>query len=195
MSAYKNFVHIFPKRCSDLLKTYRMAKWADLEVTLMLSLAAAGLTIPLERLDKKRHPYPFHDSIKYHEAKVEFDELLVDNFCGSTLLKEHPRSWCFGRLATTTGDPDTWPELNNPTPISQNITVVKLIKHLRNAIAHGSIHTKGDPISKIVFVASLQYGSVYFNYLTVSPDDFYNFLLKWFKFLNALPYRRLGKEF
>ena len=142
MSSYKNLTKIFPKRCYDLLKLYPFARWADREVTLMLTVASAGLTIPIERLEKKNYPYPFTESVRYPQAHNELDNFLAEKFCGSILLKNYPQSWCLGRLATTIGDPDSWTEFQYPQPMPSNKTVKNVVKHLRNALAHGSIQTK-----------------------------------------------------
>jgi hypothetical protein len=188
MSNYSNFVKVFPIRCLDLLRTYRLAVWADREVTLMLAVASAGLTVPVERLGQKDYPYPFKDRARYPKARKELDRLFTQRFCGSTLLPQYPKTWCFGRLATTIGEPSQWTELQFPAAMSGDETVKSVIRHLRNSLAHGSIHMNGDPISEIVFVASARYRSPDFNYLMVSPDDFYYFLLKWFGFLRTLEF-------
>jgi hypothetical protein len=154
----------------------------------MLTIASAGLTIPIERLEQKNYPYPFKDSVKYQQAHSELNNLLAEKLCGSILLKNYPQSWCFGRLATTVGEPDTWTELQYPQPMPNNQTVKSVLKHLRNAFAHGSIHTKDDPISELTFIASVRRYSPDFNYLMVSPDDFRIFLQKWFKFLGTLKF-------
>jgi len=92
MSSYKNLTKAFPKRCYDLLKLHPFARWADREVTLMLTVASAGLTIPIERLEKKNYPYPFIDSVRYPQAYNDLYNLLAEKFCGSILLKNYPQS-------------------------------------------------------------------------------------------------------
>ena len=87
MSSYKNLTKVFPKRCYDLLKLYPFARLADRDVTLMLTIASAGLTIPIERLEQKNYPYPFKDSVKYQQAHSELNNLLAEKLCGSILLK------------------------------------------------------------------------------------------------------------
>lgn len=154
----------------------------------MLTVASAGLTIAIERLEQKEYPYAFSDRANHPKAQTELDELLTQKFCGSVLLPEHPKSWRFGRLATTSGNPDEWVEFQHPTAMPPDKSVKSVITHLRNSLAHGSIHTKGDPISEIIFVASVHYHSADFNYMMVSPDDFHNLLLRWFRFLKKLKF-------
>ena len=188
MSDYTNFAKFFPQRCSDLLELYRLANVTDREVTLLLTVASAGITIPKERLENKNYPYPFDDNHRYQDARDRLYELLEQNFQGSVLLPKNCKSWCFGPLAKVNGDPDNWAELQNPSSMPPKHSVKKVIKHIRNSLAHGSIHTYGDPISKIIFVASVKPRGSDFNYLLVSPEDFLAFLKQWFKFLGTLEF-------
>lgn len=187
MSSYKNFTKEFPKRCSDLLKVYPVAKWADREVTLMLSVASAGLTMPIERLKNKNYPYPFHDRAKFPKAQAEFDNLISSSFLTSPLV-DPTQSWYYGALATVVGEPDSWQEFQNPLLLTNTKTITEVTSHIRNALAHGSIHTKGDPISEIIFIASEKLRSPNFYYLMVKPNDFLAFLKKWFALLETMDF-------
>jgi hypothetical protein len=177
MSGYKNFTKEFPKRCSELLKAYHVARIADREVTLMLSAASAGLTFPIERLKKRNQPYPFHDRANYPKVQREFDKFLSSSFLNSPLANSS-ENWRYGLLANVNGDADAWQELHNPSPLSDDKTVKDITSHIRNALAHGSIHTNGDPIDELIFVASEKQGSPNFYYLTVKANEFLFFFEK-----------------
>lgn len=57
MSEYQNYIQDFPNRCCEILENFgEEAKEKNLAVTLMLSIATAGFSIPYERLKNKRHP-------------------------------------------------------------------------------------------------------------------------------------------
>ncbi len=125
---------------------------------------------------------------KHPNAKAKVDELLEKQFIGSILLPKGPKSWRFGNLSSTDGDPDRWVELSKSTVMSSDKSVKSVIKHIRNSLAHGSIHTRGNPISDIIFVASVKPRSPYFNYMIVAPRDLHAFTLNWFKFINGIEF-------
>lgn len=184
MSEYKNFIKDFPSRCGDLLLTYeKRSRFHGREVTLMLSIASAGLTIPYERI---RSYHPSGDSRRYVEAKKMVDSLLKEKFLESVLAKENEGSWCRGVLNSHFGDPDSWPEMNSPIPLSAKEKNKEVLHHIRNALAHGNIYTLGREISTIIFLSETGYQSGKFNYITSSPDDFCKFLRNWFKFIGQL---------
>ena len=187
MSAYKNFIREFPGRCSDLLKAYPAAKWADRDVTLLLTIASAGITVPFERLTKKTYPYLFDDYANNPNTSIEFDKRLTSKFLHSDLLSA-PERWYFGSLENVKGEADAWPELRNPRPIPNAKTVYEIIRHLANALAHGGILTRGNPVFQVIFIARKSRRSEEINYLIVSPDEFLAFLKKWFQFLDELPF-------
>lgn len=184
MSEYKNFIKDFPSRCAELLLTYeKRARFHGREVTLMLSIASAGLTVPYERI---RSCHPSGDSSRYVEAKKMVDSLLKERFLKSILAKENEGSWCRGALSTHLGDPDSWPEMNSPIPLSEKEKNKDVLHHLRNALAHGNIYTLGSEISTIIFLSETDFKSGIFRYITVSPDDFCKLLRNWFKFIGEL---------
>ncbi len=162
--------------------------------------AASGFVVPYERLRHKRlrpqegePPYP--DGI-YEQAASQFDDLLKEKFLGSPLWKEEGSSWSFGKLKSAAGGPDSWPELQDPRkkPLGPCKKVSSILKHLRNALAHGNIFTfpKDDPdkdepdIKLIIFLSQPYMKSPEFNFLCVSPQDFQKFLKNWFVFTSAL---------
>lgn len=190
MSEYNNFIKDYPDRCHELLRLGFLARMIGRDVTLMLAIASTGINIPYERLKEPRNGRPDHpsnDRAKYTKAKDSFDKLLKEKFCGSVLWEINPGSWNFGALASIAGDPDVWPELRINNPLPPNMTVEKVLNHLRNAMAHGCIFTQtGSPIKEIIFLSSKTYGSTDYNYILVSPADFKKFLYNWFEFTKGL---------
>lgn len=208
MSNYRNFVSDFPKRCDDLLRHFfNEANVRDLDVTLMLTVATAGFVVPFERLSACREArpqtcphcekelptrppvmHPARDRARYAAAAQEFDELLKRPFSGSSLGKESaPDEWFFAREVEAEGqDPDGWPDLRNPKPVSREKSAGSILKHVRNALAHGNVFTRGSPINLIVLLSKADGASKY-AMLAVTPAAFRHFLHNWFKFLRELP--------
>lgn len=184
MSEYRNFVQDFPKRCSKLLDRYeKTSRFAGLEVTMMIAIAAAGFTIPYERL---RSNHPFEDKKRYEKSAEMLEQLKKERFLSSRLTIGTDRTWCFGRLASHQGNPDSWPEMHFPTPLKEKQKTSDVLYHLRNALAHGNIYTLKNPIQTIIFLSKKDKNSNIFNYLNVSPEDFCRFLHNWFNFIAQL---------
>lgn len=155
MSSYSNFIKGFPSRCSDILKTYeKQSRARNQEVTLTLAIATAGFVIPFERLrpSSENLNHPSRDRERFQQAKDEFEKILDVPFLGSGLWKEDIGSWIFAKeVKDVQKEPDFWIELENPKPLSAEKKVKSISKHLRNALAHGNIYTRGDPIQLIIF--------------------------------------------
>jgi hypothetical protein len=196
MTAYTHFVKDFSDRCANLLTTYfDSAQFKDREVTLMLSIAAAGFTIPFERLrppaEHETYIHPSGDRLnaEYQPAVRKFDHLFVEDnfFRGSEIWSKEVGSWCLGKVDDPNAtDPDAWEPLAKP--ISEKKTTGAVLKILRNAVAHGNILTRGTTnIDRIVFLSSIE-GRNKFSFITISPSDFYQFLLNWFNYLSSLDF-------
>jgi len=189
MSAYTNFVSDFPERCNDILKSFvERAHGRNLEVTLMLSVASTGFVIPFERLRfKDESAHPSRDRERFREAARKLDETRELCFLDSALWGASPGSWVFAReVEDEQRELDSWPELQTPKSLTKKKKTESTLKHLRNALAHGNIFTRGDPIDRLVFLSKPCEESPKFDMLAVSPDDFYTFLQKWFSFLSSL---------
>lgn len=197
MSTYSNFISDFPTRSGDLLNRFESrAKANNLEVTLMLTTAALSLIIPTERLrpfDTKEHPSSDHK--RYPEARVKMQTLFKQSFLGSDLWQEKdPSSWAFGKLADVNKVPDFCPEFLNPKSLSQGKEIGTIIKHMRNALAHGNLFTQGFiSIEKIIFLSQVnknwdfdKHADPKFSYLLVKPSDFRKFIRNWLVFVDQL---------
>ena len=190
MTNYNNFIQDFPTRCYEILDQYKgPALLSGREMTLTLSMAASGFVVPFERLCPQEGT-PYYDRCDYTKAASQFDRLCIKNFLSSELWKEDVGSWSFDELSSVAGDPDSWPELQEPrTPLNSCKTVRDILEHLRNALAHGNIFTfpKGVcSIKFIIFLSRQSRASSDFNFLCVSPQDFQKFLKNWFMFLKKL---------
>ncbi len=220
MSSYANFIRDFPNRCLDILKNYEKDAYIrDREVTLMLAIATAGFVVPFERLrpSSENLDHPSGDREKFKDAADKFKEILNFPFIRSKLWNGDVRSWKFDKeLDDVQREPDFWPELNSPKSLSTEKRVSSVLKHLRNALAHGNIYTKGNPIQLIIFLSrcceyvdnqckhsmlcsncgskiSCEYvdkkcePTNKYDMLGVSPQDFSKFLMNWLNFLASLP--------
>lgn len=137
---------MFPEKCGRILNdSYKLDKHPgrDREVTHMIALAVAGISMTYERLyasdatgDKKRE--------EYKESYDEFNDSLALNFLEfHKLYRENV--WFYGEWQ---GKPNEWEnEVNyryqrledfvkNPDKL---FTVKDFLQHLRNALAHSNI--------------------------------------------------------
>lgn len=204
MSEYRDFVSDFPSRCAELLSSFeQQARHRRREVTLMLCVAAPTIIVPLERLKSpsetndgatkcqrcgapasaatKAAPsapgHPSRDWERFGEAKSALDDLCGQRFIGSPLwANASAGSWRLGELSEVSGDPDNWTELRETNPLGPNKMVKTVLLHLRNALAHANIFTRGDgEISQVIFLSKLHQDVEKFSFLAVAPDDFRTF--------------------
>lgn len=83
--------------------------------------------------------------------------------------------------------PDSWIELSTPKPLGPDRKVKKVLLHIRNALAHGNIFTRGTPeIEQIILLSERAVGTNKFNFVAVAPADFRRFLKNWLEFLGEL---------
>ena len=124
---------------------------------------------------------------RFSAACQKFDRLMLDRtkFIDSDLCA-HPDAWSFGRLSDPDRDPDAWPELTKLTPVTKYTTVKTVVLHIRNALAHANLVSRGDPIALLVFVAKPDPDRPQYDYLAVNPDEFRLFLQRWFDFIEGL---------
>jgi hypothetical protein len=196
MSEYRNFISDFPSRCSELLQRYEKdARNRQREVTLMLCVAAPAIIVPMERLNgpgfrqdgTARAGHPSKDWQRFQAAKAALDDLYAASFIGSLLCPDAaPGSWCFGQLSDTSGDPDSWPELNQPKPLGPDKKAKSVLLHIRNSLAHGNLFTRGGEQIQQMVLLSKPPDAERFSYLIASPADFRAFLIHWLEFLNDL---------
>jgi hypothetical protein len=188
LSNFKNFVKDFPTRCSKLLESFEgKSRLQGREVTFVLSMAGTGLCIPLQRLrwENQGGVVKEREDPTLSDARAQFDALMRCRFKGSVLCKEDCEAWSYGRLSSTENDPDFWPEIERSSPLRDE-SVKTVVLHVRNALAHGNLFTRGEPISQMVFVSKSHCDSDEYCYLIVSPEKFTDFLHRWFDFVKTL---------
>lgn len=201
MSNYKNFVSDFPARCAELLAEFEpTAQSWKREVTRMLCVAMPSIVVPLERLGLPKQTensdtcaHPSQDSKKFEKAKSQFDCLLKQPFRESILcLESESKPWYFGELSDESKDPDDWPELKKPNRLGTEKEASTVLKHIRNALAHGNIFTRGHPdIEQIIFLSKPTKANR-FCFLAVEPEHFRDFLKNWLEFLKELDLSEVG---
>ena len=154
-------------------------------MTLMISIGTAGFVIPFERLREQRHPAG--DRNRYAQAVQQFEAICTTEFLRSQLWSGASASWLYAHeVEDAERDLDWWPELADPKPLPSELRTAAVLDHLRNALAHGNIFTRGNPIELLVFLAKPRKDSRHYAMLAVSPADFRDFLQKWFSFLSGL---------
>ncbi|MCH7500187.1 MAG: hypothetical protein IH886_09285 [Nitrospinae bacterium] len=175
MTDYINFLKDFPDRC---LKIWKQEQAKDKEVTLSLMVASAGFVISFERLKSSE--------INPTDSK-KFKELREEKFLKSELHPKKNAEWLLGEYYPKKGDLDQCDDLNNKKKIKDHITVGDVLNLIRNALAHGAIHTRANPekrIELIVFVSGSSETKK--NFIGVAPEEFSLFLENWFNFLKKL---------
>jgi len=180
MSEYKDYIKDFPHR---ILKLYEnllgKATHDRLEVTFLLSLTASGIAVPFYRLRKDNiYPDPFESRDEFKDAADKFDELNAKRFRESELWDPIFENWQYGKCSSGKTEPDSWEK------ISLECTIEKIIKHLRDSLAHGIILTLGDEIKEIqLFVGKKETG---LSILCVTPHSLGRFLRNWIDWLQNL---------
>jgi hypothetical protein len=185
MGAYSNFVQDLPNRCNSLLRDFEVAaKYRGKEVTLMLAMATSGLIIPFARLQEPKHPSL--DRSRFIDAMARFNDLMSTRFLGSRLWPSNSASWTVGKVDCGTQQIDVWSLESKSKPLSNEEVTSKIVRRLRNALAHGNIFTLGNPISRLIFLSQLKRDGDEFIFYMVSPVDFRSFLSNWFLVLETL---------
>lgn len=192
MSNYKNFVSDFPERCGALLGKFETpARRRRRDVTLMLCIAMPSIVVPLERLAGPRQTakgespgHPSRDWERFEQAKASLDDLFNQSFRGSALWPEaSSSSWFFGEVPDVSKGPDNWDALRAPKPLGEKKAARTVLLHIRNALAHGNIFTRGNPEIEQIILLSKPEGDTSFRFLAVAPGDFRTFLKNWLDFL------------
>lgn len=192
MTAYTDFTRDFPKRCLEVLDAASSGAVANgREITLLYMAASASLLVPFERLrpGSKDSVHPFGDNKRYKSVADSLQRLLDEKFVSSKLCPGNQHSWKLARgVQSVEGDVDTWLPNAALEAFSKNRLVKSTLTLIRNALAHGSIYTTGNPIQELVFVKEVlnkDRKRVGFDVIQVSSEDFLNFVRAWVNFLNA----------
>jgi hypothetical protein len=187
VSNYSNMTVDFPSRVADILSAFEATSATHgREVTLLLALAGPSITLPLERLHKSHPSHDFQSLPQLEHLTAQFDN---DPFLGSHLWpQQSPGSWCYGGpLASVDGDPDSWPELRSARPLDATPMSMAILRHIRNALSHGNVYTKGIPdIDHIVFLSWISQHDRRYKYLVASPADFRIFIDNWLSLLKPV---------
>jgi hypothetical protein len=191
MANYKNFIQDFPIRCEKILTAYRDCACKNgREVTHMLSIASAAITIPFARLREREHPS--QDKKKCQQAASKFANLCDKYFLSSSLWGKSTKSWKYGLVKKDDIEREKEYWIANASSLSNDTKVLEVLSVIRNALAHGSIFTlpnNDDQIENIILFSKEKICEKLtgnFNLLMVSVEDFNEFLVKWIDFLKTL---------
>jgi hypothetical protein len=189
VSAYVNFVHDFPRRCRDILEAFEtQAAARNREVTLLLAVASAGLVVPYERV-AAHGAHPSGDRENFPATAAGLSQALLTRLADTSLAGELG-AWRFGQVGSLKGKPDHWDGFSKAKP-SGNKKAGTVLRTIRNALAHGNIWTREDPIRELVFAREVRDGTpegnlLHYEYVRGSPDAFRMLLIAWFDLLDAL---------
>ena len=114
---------------------------------------------------------------------------MNESFQASRLVDADADAWYFGEKSGDPahwGDPDSWRELEKLKSLGPNRKTKGVLDHIRNALCHGSIWTRGNPIDQIVLLSQPDEKKAEFKLLIVAPKTFDVFLNKWLEFVQQL---------
>ena len=206
MSCYVDIYNDFPLRCANLWRKFNdAAKAEDLDVTFMMMCAAGGFATPWEHLkiqagqgkDNKNHPAFFkYDERKYTRSLKVMGQALSGCVADSRLFHGIDLNHCFYtqaksiNLIRNLAESRPHSDLDLGSQCSR-----KVVKALRNAIAHNNIHAfsnkQHNVISDLVFFSEVlvNRGSNiidHYEVLVFRVRDFESFLTAWFALLDSV---------
>jgi hypothetical protein len=188
VAVYQDLANDFPERCLKVLeRCYPVAEGEGIEVTLMLMVASAGFLIPFERLRPPgKYDRTAHDRKVFDQKASKLSELLKANFVTSALHAADATRWEQGEVESDEDNPTSWIGWKDRAALAEDVTAEKVLTTIRNALGHGNIRTVEDPIRHLIFLSAKCYSNVAagYNFVSMSPSDFHNFLVAWFEFLN-----------
>ena len=235
---YLNFYKDFPSRCDDLLNIHEtlqsdvvlrsVMKCVDSKeaqdalfllqernVTLLLTVTAAALTIPFElltpdemaeELDKaKKLPNPrgrknrdkehaTRSSASHQSEKEVMKDFLKTEFTCMDLYAHDEECWAHYKFPNEELKDEDKPLKYEKLPFvnfPMEKTTFDVIECMRNALAHGNVLTapSGGQIQYIVFVSGLNSKSKPYECIRVSPKILREFLREWFAFLRSINWK------
>ena len=188
MTAYSSYVKDFPSRCGEILAGFESsALELGRDVTLLLSISTTALIFPHDRLKCPRpYRHPSGDRDRHPRAARQYEQLLDNSFLSSPLWgKPGASTWRKGKVQNVGwGGPDSWPELRAAEEMKPEARVSEVLRILRNALAHGNVFTEGMQIRNIVFLT--WDGRKAAKFISVSPQDFRSFMMKYIRFVSSL---------
>ncbi len=191
VSSYRDFVLDLPQRSIALLNDLLPRATAQgREVTLLLMAASTAFVVPLERLNSR---HPSQDAKRFSEIANSFAKSMSIPFATSPFFPKGNGAWLHGRVSDFGEGPDAW--IGDATALG-NMPASYVFAVIRNALAHGNLYTKGDPIDELVLYAEVREGPDRdrvggYKYLVIPVATFQSFLLAWFAHVSrvGLPYR------
>jgi hypothetical protein len=142
-------------------------------------------------LQELPQPHPSGNREALPHASNSLDKLTEEAFIASSLGPKNPGSWCFGTVDNLDCLEDVVENQRTGNKIGNKMAWT-VVKHIRNALAHGNIFTVAQTtesgrveIGKLVFL-SLPIRSSTWDYLSVTPTDFREFFQKWLGFIRDI---------
>ena len=200
MTMWNDLMEDFPVRCQELLKRAEgVAKRYDCDFTLLLAVAAAGLVIPLERMDKSH----LNGDIRAHDKLGDKLKGILNKPFHRSRFCMSPRDWSYFRckpfkLEVTVED--RWNEIAkwkscSREPLNDGVIVQTVLSAMRNALGHGNIEvfqtegTDDDGLIGRVGMLSItgkfkSEGPDFFTVVHTTPAALKFLLQEWFAFLH-----------
>lgn len=193
MSEYESWISDFPQRCGDLLELCaEVTQSRNREVTFLLAVASACIAIPLDRMryqerDGQEMPHPMKDRGLSNKRRKKFDELVGKKMRELDFWNDKDyASFGHGKLESVERNPDSWKELQDPKPFGHDKEFKTLLSLIRNALAHGSVFTRGNEIREIVLLSREYAKSDRYEFLILTPRDLKRVVQFWIRELARL---------
>lgn|GEM_PF-2608235 len=217
MSLYQNIYKDLPNRCMRLwtqIEQSQNPEQEDLTVTTMLVIASAGLAMPWEHLKhespNKESTWRDHPAFKGVSPKI-YDsamETLRKNFSqkltqSPLIYQDKNNAWRISECTELKEVRDV-AEYGDGRPLDNGkITVNRLLKCMRNALAHNNICAFGNNhgqidrlsfFSEIIEYSNRERKVIGYEVATISTEGFRYFLKEWFKLIET-PHLQLVAPF
>ena len=208
MSLYQNIYKDLPSRCVRLwtqIEQSQNPEQEDLSVTTMLVIASAGLAMPWEHLKHepcgKQSNWSEHPAFKgvtqkiYDSSLERLNKKFSQKLTDSPLIKpEQQHKWVIS-LCDKLSHVREVEEYGEGLHLDNGeVTLKRLLKCVRNALAHNNICAFGEingPIDRLSFFSertkflSGKKELIGFEVATVSTEGFRHFLKEWFRLIET----------
>ena len=193
------FVVEFPRRCLDLIDVMEPeARRLSLLGSFSLMIAPSLFLVPFERM---KNSHPLGEADREPEIVTALKRIDRQDFLGAEFWQGNvPTDWRLSRVISDVESSYHWQDRDGVHPMAENAQneiskagVGKVIRVIRNALAHGNViyldekglESKGALVQHLAFLSRYEEGeeqrkhSETYRLLTVTEEGFLCFLRCW----------------
>lgn len=209
MGVPTRFAIEYPQRALKLIQLFEnKARQRDLMGSFGLLAAAAVLTIPYERMKASHF---LHDKRQDHDLAAQIKKLEEVEFLSAPFWRgEAPGEWRQSQIVGSVDQVDDWKDAQGRPSLSANANTIgkrkaeKVIRVLRNALAHGNIiyldtdgrEIAGNPVVYLAFLSRYEETeerrdiATTYRVVVTSGDEFLRFVKAWARWVGSFPLDR-----